>query len=207
VRLRSRILAAAAVVAGVMAWFGIAAATALTNYGGFLGADPPAQMALLVHDPLLGVRVAWATLMLYWPAYLDSFIGRLGWFETMLPPAYEAAAYAMLGVAAVTAALGLTGERISVGSRLVMALGLLVTVAGVFASQYVIWTAPGHPIIDGVQGRYFLPLAVAGAALLPALGNRRWARLHDALVVVVALFPVVSLAVVMQTVVVRYYLQ
>jgi uncharacterized membrane protein len=182
--------------------------TALTNIGGFIGADPAAQLARLRGDPLLVVQVAWETLTQYWRAYLETFVGQLGWLDTALPCAYHAAAHAMLGIAAMAAMLGLRGERISVGSCLVIAVGLLLSVAGVFAIQYLTWTVPGHATVEGVMGRYFLPIALAGAGLLPALGGTRWARLgHNALVVVVvAAFPVVTLAVVMRAVVLRYYL-
>lgn len=207
VRLRWRILAAAAIAACVTVWSGVAAATALTNIGGFIGADPAAQLARLRGDPLLVVQVAWETLTQYWRAYLETFVGQLGWLDTALPCAYHAAAHAMLGIAAMAAMLGLRGERISVGSCLVIAVGLLLSVAGVFAIQYLTWTVPGHATVEGVMGRYFLPIALAGGGLLPALGGTRWARLgHNALVVVVAAFPVVTLAVVMRAVVLRYYL-
>jgi uncharacterized membrane protein len=152
------------------------------------------------------VHVAWATLALNWPWYVRQFIGWLGWLDTELPPAYYATAQAMLGVAAVAAMLGLRGKRISVGSRMIIAAALLLAAAGLFAIEYLTWTAVGHATVEYVQGRYFLPLALVGAALLPALGDTRWARLHNALVLVVLVFPVVSLAVVMHTVVLRYYL-
>jgi uncharacterized membrane protein len=112
----------------------------------------------------------------------------------------------MLVVAAVAAMLGMRGERISVASRLLIATGVLGSAAGVFAIEFVTWTVPGHATVEGVEGRYFLPLALVGAALLPALGDGRWARVRGALVGVVMVFPVISLAVVMRAVVVRYYL-
>jgi uncharacterized membrane protein len=88
----------------------------------------------------------------------------------------------------------------------VIAAGLLLSACGMFGAEYVSWTAPGNPTVEGIQGRYFLPLALVGAALLPAVGGARVARLRAALVLAVAAFPVVSLAVTMQAVVVRYYL-
>jgi uncharacterized membrane protein len=143
---------------------------------------------------------------LYWRGYLEEFVGHLGWLDTALPPAYHLAARTMLVVAAVAAMLGMRGERISVASRLLIATGVLGSAAGVFAIEFVTWTVPGHATVEGVEGRYFLPLALVGAALLPALGDGRWARVRGALVGVVMVFPVISLAVVMRAVVVRYYL-
>ncbi len=205
-RLRRRLLAAAAVAASALVWTAINAATALTEFGAFRGADPTRQMARLVADPLLIGPLAWNTLALNGWTYLDEFVGRLGWLETTLPADYHTAARAMLGVAAVAAVLGLRGKRISLGSRVIVVAGLLVSGAAVFASEYLVWTPVGDPTVDGVQGRYFLPLALAGAALLPALGETRLARLHKPLVLVVAAFPIISIAVVMRAVVLRYYL-
>ena len=206
VRLRSRILAAAAVLLCAAAWSGITAATTSTNFGDFVGADPAAQMARLRGDPLLVVHVAWNTLTLYWRGYLIGFVGQLGWLDTALPRAYHQTAKVMLGVAAMAAMLGIAGERISPRSRMVIAAGLLLSLAGVFGALYLTWTVPGNATVEGVQGRYFLPIALVGAVLLPALGQARWRRPHSVLLAVVAGFPVVTLAVVMRAVILRYYL-
>jgi uncharacterized membrane protein len=88
----------------------------------------------------------------------------------------------------------------------VIAAGLLLSVAGRFAVGYVTWTVPRQAVVEGVIGRYFLPRALAGAALLAALGDTRWARLRDRLVPVALAFPLVSLAVVLRSVALRYYL-
>ena len=205
-RWRTRLLSAAIAAGGVLAWAGLTSAVALVNFGDWQGADPTAQAARLLAHPLLIPPLAWNTLVHYWPDYLETFIGKLGWLDTPLPPVYHTAAQVMLGVAAVAATLGLRGERISAGSRLVIVAGVLLSAAGVFVAQYLTSTEVGHGIVDSVQGRHFLPLALPLAALLPALGNTRWARLHNPLVLVVAAFPLVSLAVVMRVVMLRYYL-
>ncbi len=206
VRLRWRILAAAAVVGCVAVWSGIAVATALTNPGEFIGSDPAAQMARLLGDPLLVVHVARETLIQHWRGYLIQFVGQLGWLDVALPRAYHIAAHVMLGIAALAVMLGLRGERISVGSRSIITVGLMVSVIGLFAIQYMTWTVPGHVTVEGIQGRYFLPLALVGTGLLPAFGNTRLTQLHNALIAAVAAFPVVTLAYVMNAVVLRYYL-
>ena len=203
---RWRILATAAVAACVTIWWTIVAATTLTEIGADVGADAATQLARLRDDPLLAASAMWGALTQYWPAYSMSFIGQLGWLDTTLPISYHIAAKTMLGMAALTAMLEIRGERISVGSRLVIAAGLLLSVTGIFVLLYLSWTTPGRPIVEGVQGRYFLPLALAGTALLPALGHSRLASLHRPLLIMVVMFPVVSLAVVMRAIVLRYYL-
>ena len=111
----------------------------------------------------------------------------------------------MLAVAAVAAMLGLRGEPVGAGNRMLIATGLLVAAAGLFAIHYVTWTVPGGATVEGVQGRYFLPLAMAGTALLPAVGQARLARWRASLVLAVAVFPVLSIGVVVRAVVLRYY--
>jgi uncharacterized membrane protein len=141
-----------------------------------------------------------------WRGYLETFIGRLGWLDTPLPHAYLGAATAILGLAALAALLGPRGERIGAVSRLVIVACVLLCTVGVFAIQYLTWTIPGHAVVDGIQGRYFLPLAMVAGVALPAVGAARRTWAHDALILAVALFPVVSLGVVMRAIVLRYYL-
>jgi len=68
------------------------------------------------------------------------------------------------------------------------------------------WTVPGRVTVDGVHGRYFLPLALVGTGLLPAFGDTRLRQLQNFLMAAVAAFPVVTLAYIMNAVVLRYYL-
>ncbi|THD73147.1 MAG: DUF2142 domain-containing protein [Bradyrhizobium sp.] len=203
---RWRIVSAVAVAACGTIWWAIAAATTFTGFGDIVDANPAEQLVRLQQDPLLAVRVIWTSLVQYGNSYGIEFVGQLGWLDTGLPIAYHKAARAMLGLAAVTAALGITGGRISVASRLLIVAGLLLSTVGIFLSMYLGWTKPGAAIVAGVQGRYFLPLAPAVAALLPALGTAGFRNLNRALLIVVVAFPVISLGVVMHAIVLRYYL-
>ena len=112
----------------------------------------------------------------------------------------------MLVVAAVAGILGTTGKRMTAGNYLPIAAGVACAVLGVFLVQYVAWTPPGHAIVEGIEGRYFLAPALAGAALLPALGRIRAPRLQCALLALILVFPAISLAVAMRAIVLRYYL-
>ena len=60
--------------------------------------------------------------------------------------------------------LGVLGAR----GRLLVAAITAGTFLAVAASQYLLWTPVGADYIDGIQGRYLLPLAPA-AALPPAI--------------------------------------
>jgi uncharacterized membrane protein len=203
---RQRVLAAAAIFVGVVAWSGLAVATSITNTAEYysIGADPAVQMALLLQHPLLIAQVARATLGLYWRVYLETFIGRLGWLDTTLPASYRAIAVVVLGIAALATMLG-REQQICTASRLVIASGVLLSATAVFAIQYLTWTVPSDLIVSGVQGRYFLPLAVVAGTALPSLGWRGWQRLHAVLVLAVITFPVITLGVVIRVIILRYY--
>jgi uncharacterized membrane protein len=201
-----RILASAAVIVCVGLWVAITAATTMSNVGAVVHADAARQLTLLVADPFRILPLAVSTLRHYWRGYVASFIGILGWLDTELSPGYRIAAMAMLATAAVAAASGLRRGSGGASSRLLIAIAILIGVASIFVGQYLTWTAPGNDKIEGVQGRYFLPLALPVAALLPSLGGARSARIHQMLVLGVVSFPILSLGVVMRAIVLRYYL-
>jgi uncharacterized membrane protein len=207
VRWRWRVMAA--VIAGgcTALWSAFVAANVLTNVGDFIGADPQAQWELIYHDPIRAWSVAWTTVMQYWPAYVASFIGQLGWLDTSLPAAYHKAAILVLGAAALATMLGSSREPVIAAPRLVILLCLVLSAAGIFGLVYISWTVPGYPTVEGVQGRYFTPLALAGVALLPGIFRLEWRWTHKILLMLVGMFPIITLAVTMRVIVLRYYLE
>jgi uncharacterized membrane protein len=204
-RLWRRIAACLAVVICTLSWARIAAVTTMSNFGAIVGADPAAQIQLIRHQPFVLLKATVAAVAMS-KTYLVEFIGALGWMDTSMPIYYYKAATAMLVVAAIAAILGTNGKRMTAGNYLPIAAGLACAVLGVFLVQYVAWTPPGRPIVEGIEGRYFLAPALAGAALLPALGRIRAPRLQSALLALILVFPAISLAVAMRAIVLRYYL-
>jgi uncharacterized membrane protein len=49
---------------------------------------------------------------------------------------------------------------------LIVALTVAASVAMIYVTLYMSFTPIGYYIIDGVQGRYFVPLAIVGLAVL-----------------------------------------
>ena len=139
--------------------------------------------------------------------YLAQFIGVLGWMDTLLPIShYRYVATAMLVVWAAAAMLATNSKRMTASNYLPIAAGVAFASLGVFLVQYVTWTVPGHAIVDGIEGRYFLAPALAGAGLSPSLGGTRAPRLRTALLALILIFPAISLALAMHAIVLRYYL-
>jgi uncharacterized membrane protein len=50
--------------------------------------------------------------------------------------------------------------------------GILATISAIVLSQYVSWTHVGADHVDGVQGRYFLPVLAFLPFVLPAIKTR-----------------------------------
>jgi uncharacterized membrane protein len=202
---RWRVAASAICVVLVLGWSIIVSRTSMVNFGTVVGADPGRQVEFILGHPLVALSVLFHSISHQFRGLLGEFIGKLGWLDTVLPLWYYRIAAGMLLVAALASMCGPKGWKIGALGYALIILGLVVSVFGIFMIEYMSWTAPGAPLIQGVQGRYFLTIALTAAALLPAFGAG-WTRIGNCLTTLIALFPVVSLAVVMHTVILRYYL-
>ncbi len=152
--------------------------------------DPPEQLHFVLYQPLAALAVLARTALTARIFLLHSFIGIFGWLDRPLPHVFYVT-YAWL-LAAVF--LG------SLQPPPVPAIGLIliVSLAAVIASAWLYSTPLGSSVIEGLQGRYFIPLAA-----LPCLGR---ARLPKRWLAPVALAAVtLSLIVSLRTVAVSYY--
>ncbi len=204
-----RLAAIALVGAAYAGW------TALVYAGGPLHltavADPAAQLAFLLADPLRVFEIAATTLATWGRFYVESFVGQLGWLDVFLPPWYHLATQIMLGLAALGVVAG--GVRlVRSGESLALATALLLLLAGsgmIFGSLYLGWTEVGKLIVNGVQGRYFLPFAT----LLVLIADRRGEPISPldgwiggAIRIVVVAWPLLSIPVVLRALTWRYYI-
>ncbi|QDH71024.1 DUF2142 domain-containing protein [Marilutibacter alkalisoli] len=120
------------------------------------GVDPAANLALLASEPVTFLRMLVSTYtgergLLQ----LERMIGVLGWLDVRLSGwAYAAGMSALL---AAFWANGVSREPWRVlGLAWAAVLGSLVLVA---LPLFFLWTPLGHPAIEGLQGRYFIPAA------------------------------------------------
>lgn len=90
--------------------------------------------------------------------YISTFVGSgLGWFQIGLPM-YLYLPFIILMLLCVFRREG-EPKPFDFASKLFTVAISLVVCGLVLYSLFVIWTAQGSPIIEGVQGRYFLPTA------------------------------------------------
>jgi uncharacterized membrane protein len=202
VTLRRRAALVAISLALVALWC-LIIATVTGLYAGYTGADAVAQLRGLLLAPWRAFPIIAETLSVFSVIYRITFIGMLGWMDVVLPDTYRWAAYAMLGLASLACVLAGRGVAPARDVVITLAAAGAATLA-IFAAQYLTWTPVGAMRVEGVQGRYFLPVAlIAGAALESRSG--RAPAITQIVAWPVLLFPVVTIVVSVHRVVLRYY--
>jgi uncharacterized membrane protein len=140
--------------------------------------DRAQQAHALLADPLGAARVIARDALVHAPRYVAQMIGwRLGWLDTPLPLVVVVAVLAVLVMLVAFDARSASLPQASQRLLLLAAVGassLLILI-----SQYVVWTPAGAATLEGVQGRYFLPLAPAAALLLQTRRLAGRCRLAD----------------------------
>ena len=132
--------------------------------------DKERQIQDALAEPLRVVWIFARDYMQLGDRYMAQIVGQLGWLDINLPKPFLWASLILLGLLAL-----LTGRRevaVKRWQRVLLGLMALSTLALVSASQYALWTPYRADYVEGIQGRYFIPLAPAAAWLLH---NRRFA--------------------------------
>jgi len=160
-------LAAAAAGAGISLWVTQRfASLGLPR----LGVHPEDQLRGVLAAPLHFLGLAAADYVHHLPRYAAGFVGTFGWLDTPLPRPSMVLWGLLLLAAALTGgdpALALAAWQRQLAAAITGAVLLLLSL-----SQYVTWTPLGAGFVDGLQGRYFLPVAPVAAILFY---NRRLA--------------------------------
>ena len=195
---------AAAYVAAVVLATGLALGTALSlDLSVRPGApvDREAQLRDAVREPLRAARIVAADAVVHGPRYAAQLVGvQLGWLDTRLPW------WLVEGYLLILAALLVLdgGPRPSLGwwRRAWLAALVAASALAIIASQYMAFTPYRADFVEGVQGRYFLPLVPAAAL---ALHRPRRAGPPAALPWLLAAWTGLALAVTLRAIVRRYY--
>lgn len=121
------------------------------------GISPRDQLQFLLQHPGTYLSAIWNTLALHGKSYVMSFVGRLGHFQLSLPGWLIVAHTIVLFVVAAMD----SSEGIVVGLKNKLLSGWLFLFGTVWTLtiQYLTGTVVGASVIEGVQGRYFIPIA------------------------------------------------
>jgi uncharacterized membrane protein len=132
----------------------------------------------------------------------ETVIGYLGWTDTPMPNWYYLTAAGVLVMALIAPNSRDRGSALWPGTLALLTFGALLS--AVCAALYITWTPVGWATINGVQGRYLLPVLPLMAWVVPEYGPRLKRMLAPTWYLVL-LFPLITIAVTPVIIMERYY--
>ncbi|MCB4824237.1 DUF2142 domain-containing protein [Roseicella aerolata] len=132
--------------------------------------DLTAQARFLLEHPLRLPEILARTAAVSGASILRQAIGVLGWLDTPLPGLVYLAAIMALVLALAADGGGLDGRPGPEGRAVLLAAVVLAgTVTAIALALYLSYSPVGHPVVQGIQGRYLLPLLLLALPFLPRL--------------------------------------
>jgi uncharacterized membrane protein len=132
------------------------------------------------------------------------FVGVLGWLDLQFTNFYYIVAYVVLVMGFIT---GLRNSHNN--NKLIkpaLYITFLITLVAVLTAQYVTWTALDEPTLNGMQGRYVLPIfPFLALALSSAAGEEKMLKLKKWFFALILLFPMFTLLNLVDGLLKRYY--
>lgn len=161
-------------VVPVLMWGRVAAALFVPGKGD-TPLDPVAQAHHILGSPF---SFLWLVARTIHEQYLYNYqwmVGTLGWGDTAMPDWF----YWTFGCGILLCLVLESGgaRNVGRGPRIVMIAAGVISVLLIYAAQYASWNPPGSvDPIEGIEGRYFLPLAPLFILGFPAisLASPRW---------------------------------
>lgn len=118
---------------------------------------PAAQISFVMHQPLHFIAACVISIVKGMDSYIQSITALIGWNYISIPLVFIFA----LCLSIIFSAMYAKDELIVIRKKLlllcILALGGIISI---FGALYVAFNPPGSRIVDGVQGRYFLPFLV-----------------------------------------------
>jgi uncharacterized membrane protein len=161
---RARLVGAFAAIATIAVgiWFGWSEITTRVSFHG-----APTQETIVAEQPgrFLSVMISNFNTKGYW--YLETFIGKAGWLDVALPPLLVFFCLVFLVIVILT---DTPPVEVRAWTRFLAAASYLAAMIGISYVMYLVYTPVGSGAIEGIQGRYLIPVAPLAAL---AMANRR----------------------------------
>lgn len=117
--------------------------------------SPATQLAFLREHPTDVIRIIHNDYLSKAVSYVFSMVGAPGWLQFTYPAGF----YLLMGLGWWVAITSNPEEvRLNGWQRVVMLGASYLTLIGFGAFMFVYWVVPGSTGLDGIQGRYFIPL-------------------------------------------------
>jgi len=105
------------------------------------------------------------SLIVHGKFYLNSFLGVMGWVDTSVPNFFKILGYIVLLFGALRSSSENNFKFLKIPAKILFALFSLF----LFLTLYLSWMPVGANIIDGVNGKYFIPISVLFVLMVPDL--------------------------------------
>lgn len=116
----------------------------------------PGQISFILTNPLKVIQISLNTILKDHTGFLVMFVGKLGWVDTPLP---NILVYIYIIILTLISIMDKSKVNIVLKQRLISLITFSLILISVFAVEFITWTPVGQSIIDGIQGRYFIPAA------------------------------------------------
>lgn len=134
--------------------------------------DPSLQIKSIIHNPLEYINVLWNTyFFINSDGIARSFIGTFGWMDAPVSEFISVTGYTTLAFLLI-ANYKKPINRLMGKQRLILVTAIVVYWLAVTTALYAYYGPVNHKVVIGIQGRYFIPVALL---LIPLLYNN-WLR-------------------------------
>lgn len=116
--------------------------------------SPKGQIIYLSNNLFDYIGVIYLTTKEMSQVYIESLFGSLGWLDMRLPYLIIYGYIFIILCNLLSSIILKKGYKM----KIIMIIYILGTYTGILTALYIAWTKPGWKYVDGVQGRYFLPI-------------------------------------------------
>jgi uncharacterized membrane protein len=186
----------------VAVWAKFAVKPIYTQYRTDIAINPDEQTAFIISNPFTFLKIAVTDYILHGKYYFHGFFGQLTWLDLSVPVYLpEFLFLLMLAFAMLDKESKIIVSKFSKSVFFAIFVGTLLLISAVL---YMTWSPIHGNDINGIQGRYFIPL---GPLFFLLFYNRRltWLALDKYAHMIVYLSVIVSLLITLNTIYKRYY--
>jgi uncharacterized membrane protein len=164
--------------------------------------NPEQQLAFIINHPLNFISLAARNYIFSSGYYLKTFFGQLTWFDLYVPTYLVVLIYlVIIGAALLDKDSKKTISKIN---KFIFMLIIAGTAFIISALLYMSWSPIGGDFVEGIQGRYFIPVAPL-IFLLFYQHKLNWRHFRGFAPLIVAVTVIFSLIITLLTVYRRYY--
>jgi uncharacterized membrane protein len=162
------------------------------------------QIFFMILHPIAFIQALLHSFLYYAQYYLVSFVGTFGWLDnrldTPLPPILV---YIYLTVLILVSLIDNNEFNINLKQKLVYLMIFSLSFLSIFVLEYIAWNAVGGNIIEGIYGRYFIPIAPLFFLLFY---NKKFKFNSNKIGIVLILFSLSILSISLYMIVKRFYI-